>query len=300
MPAQFLFTAEYLERLNEAYFERNQDIARPQSNNYGSTNDSIHIWDLFYTTVSAGAGNDTIDLEGEPRDITVYAGSGDDDIWGGDGDDTIYGGSGADRIAGGNGNDTVHGGSGNDNLDDEFYGDDTFYGGSGNDHIEGGYGNDKLYGGVDNDALYGQSGDDELDGGFGADILDGGMGSDVLTGGGGADAFRFADPFGRNPSKPSNPDQITDFSWAQGDVVDLRDLDSNFDRAGFQHDLWVTSGPSNDVGAIWVEGEGADRSIHINTSMKAGAEMVIDVHLTDAASPLAFLLWEGAGPLLVG
>ena len=61
--------------------------------------------------------------------------------------------------------------------------------------------------------LAGSTFNDHLTGDGAANVLDGGGGSDVLTGGGGADTFRFRPGYGA--------DEVTDFSHAQGDRIDL-------------------------------------------------------------------------------
>ena len=72
-------------------------------------------------------------------------------------------------------------------------------------------------------SLHGGAGNDILSGGDGDDTLVGGAGSDVLTGGLGADVFAWhlADP---GTSSSRAVDTIKDFSVAQGDKLDLRDI----------------------------------------------------------------------------
>ena len=65
--------------------------------------------------------------------------------------------------------------------------------------------------------LVGLAGNDTLLGGDGDDILIGGVGDDILTGGGGADVFRWL-------VNDTGHDVVTDFSIAEGDVLDLSDL----------------------------------------------------------------------------
>ena len=77
-------------------------------------------------------------------------------------------------------------------------------------------GNDTLLGDGGTDKLYGASGLDSLDGGAGADLLAGGAGRDVLTGGTSADQFLFA-------ATNDGADQITDFSYAEGDRIRFGD-----------------------------------------------------------------------------
>lgn len=88
--------------------------------------------------------------------------------------------------------------------------DDTIIGGTGNDYITAGAGDDTLIGGAGNDYLLGGAGDDFLSGGFG---------SDYLSGGAGADTFHFD-----TTALDGSTDTIADFSMAQGDVIDIRDL----------------------------------------------------------------------------
>ena len=68
-------------------------------------------------------------------------------------------------------------------------------------------------------------GRDTLHGGAGDDILIGGKARDVAVGGSGADLFRFAD--GDMPGKTSyDSDVIRDFSFAEGDRIDLSGIDA--------------------------------------------------------------------------
>jgi hypothetical protein len=102
-------------------------------------------------------------------------------------------------------------------------GNDVLTAGSGGSHLYGNNGNDILNGGKGDDLLHGGAGNDTITGGDGADTLSGGAGSDVITGGLGADVFAWhlADP---GTTSARAQDTIKDFSTAQGDVLDLRDL----------------------------------------------------------------------------
>ncbi|MFN7767443.1 MAG: calcium-binding protein, partial [Planctomycetaceae bacterium] len=123
-------------------------------------------------SISAGAGNDTIDA-------SAWTGTG---LWisGGDGNDIIKGGSGNDNLQGGTGNDVVEGNGGNDNL----YGDEQ----SGNGPADG---NDTLRGGDGNDTLYGDNANLPWNAPFGtgSDLLDGGNGDDAMYGSDGTNQF---------------------------------------------------------------------------------------------------------------
>jgi serralysin len=82
-----------------------------------------------------------------------------------------------------------------------------------------------LTGNALNNILTGNNANNVLDGGKGDDILIGGLGSDTLKGGLGADVFKWgADDVVSPGDVSSNTDTITDFSLAQGDQLDLRDL----------------------------------------------------------------------------
>ena len=75
-------------------------------------------------------------------------------------------------------------------------------------------GADTLTGGAGNDTIDGGAGVDTIDGGAGNDTITGGAGADVLTGGLGADRFVFNLP-------THGTDQISDFSAAAGDSIDI-------------------------------------------------------------------------------
>ncbi len=96
--------------------------------------------------------------------------------------------------------------------------DQQLLGDGGHSELIAGSGNDLLEGGSGNDVLKGGAGDDTLIGGDGDDILDGGLGSDILTGGAGMDTFVWLE------IDDGTTDTITDFSVAEGDRIDLREV----------------------------------------------------------------------------
>jgi Ca2+-binding RTX toxin-like protein len=122
--------------------------------------------------VQLGDGNDTY-IGGKSCFNLVLAGRGDDRVSGGDLRDDLQGGAGNDTLAGGGGRDVLIGNAGNDKLN----------GGADDDLLSGNAGNDVLIGGAGNDLLGGGSGMDHLSGGPGDDTLIGGKGKDVLNGG---------------------------------------------------------------------------------------------------------------------
>lgn len=101
---------------------------------------------------------------------------------------------------------------------------DVLTGDAGANVIFASVGNDVLNGGAGDDRLDGFTGSDSLNGGDGNDVLAGGMYGaagehDILTGGAGADTFVFANV---GYSWVGSEDRITDFSSAEGDLIDMR------------------------------------------------------------------------------
>jgi Ca2+-binding RTX toxin-like protein len=179
------------------------------------------------------------------------------------GDNVLNGGAGNDELDGGAGNDTASysdanasvrvnlsvpaaqntGGAGTDklinieNLTGSKY-DDSLTGNTGSNKLSGGDGNDQLNGVAGNDLISGGDGDDRLIGGQGNDQLNGGAGKDMLTGGDGADTFLFTTI---SDSTSVAPDKITDFSWSEGDYIDLSQIDANATLDGDQAFSFVSS-----------------------------------------------------------
>ena len=124
----------------------------------------------------------------------------------------------------GAGGDTANGRAGNDN----FFGDagnDYLFGDAGDDNLDGGINNDFLYGGADNDGLIGGAGADTIYGQDGDDLIRGDGGVDFLNGGTGADRFYFFE-LGDTGNTNATADRIGDFSQAQGDIIDLSQMDA--------------------------------------------------------------------------
>lgn len=102
-----------------------------------------------------------------------------------------------------------------------------------------GYGGaDRLFGGTGDDTLFGSAGKDKLSGGDGDDRLDGGLENDRLTGEAGADTFVLYDRKGL--------DVITDFSAAEGDMIDLSLMNAQaedfwFRQKGAHTELLITA-----------------------------------------------------------
>ncbi|MDG5750921.1 calcium-binding protein [Qipengyuania sp. XHP0211] len=197
---------------------------------YGGTDNDTIFGGFGLDNIYGGTGDDLIN--GGVGIDDIFGEEGNDIIDGGAGDDTIDGGDGSDEIVGGNGEDTIFGGLGVDTISGAG-GNDLLYGGDQGDILSGGGGADELHGGTGSDSLSGDSGADDLFGEGGNDTLAGGFGVDTLTGGTGGDTFVFAS-LGHSSSSAGAADTITDFSKAQGDIIDLSAIDANANVGGNQ------------------------------------------------------------------
>jgi Ca2+-binding RTX toxin-like protein len=149
----------------------------------------------------------------------------------------------ANTVIGDGDNETLNGGAGNNDTNS-----------NGNDILLGMGGDDELWGGAGADLLLGGSGNDELHGG---------NGSDVLSGGAGADTFFFSNTGG------THQDYVVDYSFVEGDKIDLSSVLSAAFGANFipegeianyvrvtqsGNDVTVqvdTNGTSNSGGITW-------------------------------------------------
>ncbi|HEY7645664.1 MAG TPA: calcium-binding protein, partial [Hyphomicrobiales bacterium] len=243
-----------------------------------------------------GFGNSLNNLiVGNGRNNLLSGLGGDDRIFGQGGNDSLFGGSGNDALDGGTGNDRADGGSGNDRL----------FGRSGNDTLLGNTGNDALDGGDGNDLLLGGSGTDTLFGGTGNDILIGGSGGDTLVGGTGADHFRFIFASDSPPSLSPFPteDKILDFTRAQGDRIDLRQVDADDTVGGNQDFAFIgLLGPGTPgKGQLGFNfGPGGETVVMGNTDNDAAVE--IEFRVTGPAAPgtvIGDYLGVFAGPIII-
>jgi Ca2+-binding RTX toxin-like protein len=175
-------------------------------------------------------------LQGGANNDILKGGAGNDDIRGGAGNDILDGGTGNDYLFGGDGNDilidtegTVDGGAGTDTLRADYSlldnGAGVHVGYLGQNQIFSrltglgilGYSNIEKFeitGTKYADILQGGASNDILSGGAGNDTITGGVGNDTLTGGLGADKFVFN-------SKLEGIDVIKDFSWVEGDKIQI-------------------------------------------------------------------------------
>jgi fimbrial isopeptide formation D2 family protein/uncharacterized repeat protein (TIGR01451 family) len=237
-------------------------------------------------------------------------------VSGGMGADSMTGTSGADRLEALHGNDVLFGLGGEDSLDGG-YGNDLLNGGDGADLLDGGAGLDtasyadaagavtaslanaaanagealgdayvlveNLSGSAFGDKLSGDGGANRIEGGAGADTLMGDAGNDSLlggadgdslAGGAGADRFIFAT---LAESAAASPDTIVDFSWVEGDRIDLSAIDAQAGVAGDQAFTFVgtASFSGGGQGSVRSRHVGSDTLVEIDAGNGGAAEMVI-------------------------
>ncbi len=197
---------------NETYigFE-NADAVRGMSGadtiSTGNGNDSIYVsgTDSLGDILDGGAGTDYLRLEADSYFNSANTFTNMETV--------IFGGfnmivdSGATVDLSGllrSGTGQIHGSAGNEDITG-MNNNDIMYGFAGDDILRGGNGNDDLYGGADNDTLYD------------------GDGLDDLYGEAGADTFVF-----ENATAFNDIDRVRDFSLAENDAIDIKDLLSGY------------------------------------------------------------------------
>jgi Ca2+-binding RTX toxin-like protein len=253
-------------------------------------------------------GLDGIDL--------LYGYGGNDTLDGGNGNDRLDGGTGIDTMIGGFGDDTYYVDSASDAVEDgagqgnEWLWASTSYtlsaaaeielmtttdqnstapiNLSGNDFnqlISGNEGSNVIQGLGGDDNLSGRGGFDRLFGGDGNDLLDGGNGPDDLIGGAGADTFLYYEV--RETGIAAGAwDVIHDFNRAEGDVINVGQMDSDPLAPGTQHWTFTGTATLTAPGQIGTGSDGVDTFIFFNTdtdSAPEGTIRVIGLHSVDAS-----------------
>lgn len=182
------------------------------------------------------------------------------------GNDIVDGNGGDDLIEGGAGNDTLQGGTGIDTVTYERAASGVVLnlatgtqndGGGGQDtlsSLENAIGSnfvDTLQGDGANNIIQGLGGNDIIKGGSGNDTIDGGNGNDTLYGEIGSDIFKLALYSGSS-------DTIMDFSLAQSDKLDIRNILSGYDplTSSIANFIEMTNSGTNTVVKIDKDGAG--------------------------------------------
>lgn len=278
--------------------------------NYADSGEGVYVnlatGEAHYGTAEGDTFNSIENLFGSVANDFLIGNAYDNVLSGSWGDDRLMGGGGGDVLDGGGGSDTAiyydspngvwvsllwdlaFGGSADgdqlnsienlwgSNHDDSLFGDNganVLLGAGGDDLILGFGGPDTLVG----DGLRSTPGNDSLDGGGGNDVLVGGKGIDSLTGGADADLFvwYYADESpGMNASGQNNlanADVILDFNFAEGDHIDVTNVDANSEVFGVQATGFEFIGEHNTVGGFTAPGQvayfhaGGDTYLIFNT-----------------------------------
>ncbi len=233
---------------------------------------------------------------------------GDNALFGLGGNDILRGGSGADELRGGLGTDianyasastglradlanaasntgdaagdayfSVEGLVGSDFVDTLIgnTGANAMSGLGGNDLIGGGDGDDTINGNTGDDSLFGGVGDDVLNGGNGDDFLEGNVGMDTFTGGAGADVFDFNAISHSTPG--ANRDVITDFTAAQGDLINLATIDADTTVAGNQAFAFIGGAAFSAAGQARFVTAGGDGFVTVDVNGDGNSDMTIEL-----------------------
>lgn len=167
-------------------------------------------------------------------------------------------------------------------------GNDTILGSKGDDSLQGGKGDDLVQGLKGDDFLGGGQGDDTLIGGKGNDTLHGGVGADRLIGGAGADVFSFGS-ITDSTIHADGRDSIADFHHAQGDLVDLSQIDADVTADGDQA-FTLVSQFSGHAGELVLAQTAFGYNVEGDVDGDGHADFLIAVHTTDALGAGDFVL----------
>jgi serralysin len=125
-----------------------------------------------------------------------------------------------------------------------------------------------LTGSIDNNRIIGNDA---------ANIIDGSYGKDTLTGGGGADAFVWSsiDEIGLFNL---DPDIVTDYSSAQGDVLHFTNIDADETIAGNQDFTFIGTAAFTGPGQINLVSNGTDTFVQLNTNADLTVDGIIQLN----------------------
>ena len=239
--------------------DRDDDFGGRNDVDAGKGHDKVVNFKEDGNLILLGKGNDTYVGTGfgsfaNERGDLVKAGSGNDMIAVSTFKSTYLGESGNDRFFSVGQQNVFNGGSGTDSISYQPRDDDNVVGGSGVgidlgqgfaqtganrferlisiENAAGTNAGDEIFGSGGANVLKGLKGDDAIAGRGGKDVLVGGRGMDLLQGDGGADRFDFNST--SESAVGARRDIILDFDRAEGDRIDLRDIDAHAGRGGNQ------------------------------------------------------------------
>jgi len=231
------------------------------------------LGDNVENLVIAGAG--AVNGTGNALNNLIYAGAGDNIIDGKGGADTVsYALAGSKvTVSLANTKAQATGGSGTDTIINI----ESCVGSIFNDILTGNDLDNILNGGLGNDTLSGGKGADTLIGGNGNDTLIGGAGKDTLTGGLGADVFRF-DALADTGLTSGTWDIITDFNYAQHDIIDLSRIDANELKTGDQAFAFIGTAAFSSTDATGqLRFDAATHILYGSTDKDSAAEFAIQL-----------------------
>lgn len=263
----------------------------------GDAADDVIVGDDLVDFMVGGNGNDT--LTGGKSDDTLNGQNGDDTLNGDPGRDILIGGDGADTMDGGAGSDAafytnspsavfidllfnnISGGHANGDVLTNI---ERLTGSAFDDLLGGGNADNTLIGGAGNDAIFGDDGKDTLKGDAGTDTMTGGNGVDTLRGGADADIFNY-DATTESGAGAPNRDRIVDFNKAEGDKIDVSDIDGQTSNGGsVAFTTFIGNAPFTAEGQIRAIQVGAATVVQFNTTGAVGAEMEIVLNGFTAAT----------------
>lgn len=134
----------------------------------------------------------------------------------------------------------------------------------------------RVFGGASADLIIGGAQADDLSGGAGGDRIEGGGGADVIRAGAGADIFGYR---AISDSTAGARDRIMDF--AQGDLIDLSNLDGNASAAGVQEFQLIGSGSAfTAAGQLRITQNGTVALVEGDSNGDGVADFAIEVTMT--------------------
>ena len=143
--------------------------------------------------------------------------------------------------------------------------------------------------GTANVNLTGSLDDNRIIGNDSINVIDGSYGKDTLTGGGGADGFLWKS-VGEIGWFNFDPDIVTDYSSAQGDVLHFTFIDANDTLAGNQDFTFISTAAFTAPGQINWFTNGTDTFIQLNTNADLTVDGIIQLNgVTNGDAVLMFL-----------
>lgn len=285
-----------------SYYDAASGIAASLAAGTGTQGEAAGDILVSIENLSGSAFADT--LTGDAAVNRLYGNAGNDELRGGGGKDTLDGGSRFDRLDGGAGADHLYGGADRDaavysgapsgvsvslqtgrGTGGEAKGDLLH----GIEDLWGSAYDDLLTGDAQANYLFGDSGNDSLSGRGGRDHVHGAAGRDIMAGGGDLDTFFFLN-LDDSGVGAATRDRITDFDPAEGDRIQLSDIDAQASSAGHQSFTFIGGVGFTGEGQLRYVHEGGNTVVKLNVAGLGGTDMEIQLDgLIDLTSASFFL-----------